>query len=119
MINPEPKTICIAGASGLAGAYIVKAALNRGFRVHGTLRDASHNEKAGVLRSFASASDRLRLFSADAADSGSFDEPLTGADAVFITCFHAVITVLMVLLQHNLTLIAVGMKSFTQLNRAA
>ncbi|SDQ13958.1 NAD-dependent epimerase/dehydratase family protein [Pseudovibrio sp. Tun.PSC04-5.I4] len=90
MINPEPKTICIAGASGLAGAYIVKAALNRGFRVHGTLRDASHNEKAGVLRSFASASDRLRLFSADAADSGSFDEPLTGADAVFITCFPAV-----------------------------
>ena len=35
----EQKTICIAGATGLAGAYAVREALRRGHNVHATARD--------------------------------------------------------------------------------
>ena len=34
----QPKTIAIAGASGLVGSNIIRAALERGYGVNGTLR---------------------------------------------------------------------------------
>ncbi|MFW8634787.1 NAD-dependent epimerase/dehydratase family protein [Cribrihabitans pelagius] len=84
------KTICIAGASGLAGAYAVRAALAAGCRVNGTLRTLTAGAKTGALMALPGAAERLQLFPADAADSASFDAPLAGADAVFIACFPAV-----------------------------
>ena len=43
------KTICVAGASGLVGSSIVKAALSRGYSVNGTLRDATIKDKVDYL----------------------------------------------------------------------
>ena len=82
----ESKTICIAGASGLVGANLTKAALERGYRVRGTLRDSSDTEKTRHLYALAGAPERLELFGADMSHPGAFDEALSNADAVFIAC---------------------------------
>ena len=43
------KTVCVAGASGLVGSSIVKAALSRGYSVNGTLRDSTIRDKVDYL----------------------------------------------------------------------
>jgi nucleoside-diphosphate-sugar epimerase len=83
----NPETLCVAGASGLVGSQITRVALEKGYRVHGTMRDAEDPGKRTHLMALPGAEERLTLFSADAADSASFDAPLEGADAVFIACF--------------------------------
>ncbi len=83
----DAKTLCVAGASGLVGSQITKVALEKGYRVHGTMRDAGDPDKRPHLMALPGAEERLTLFSADASDSASFDAPLEGADAVFIACF--------------------------------
>jgi nucleoside-diphosphate-sugar epimerase len=79
-------TVCIAGASGLVGSNIVKAALERGYAVNGTLRDHGAPGKAPYLKALPDASTNLTLFSADMSEHGSFDSPTAGTDCVFIAC---------------------------------
>ena len=79
------KTVCVAGASGLVGSSIVKAALSRGYSVNGTLRDATVKDKVDYLYQLE-GSNNLQLFSADMQRSSDFDEALSGTDAVFIAC---------------------------------
>lgn len=78
------KTVCVVGASGLVGSNILKAALEHGYTVHGTMRDKGAATKAPYLMALPGAAERLTLYSADMGDSESFDEALTGADCVFI-----------------------------------
>ena len=78
------KTICVAGASGLVGSNIVRAGLERGYAVHGTMRDRNAPSKAPFLKALPGASAGLQIFSADMAEEDAFDAPLTGADCVFI-----------------------------------
>ena len=62
--NTSEKTICVVGASGLVGSNIVKAALERGYHVRGTMRDKDAPTKAPFLRALPGASERLSLFMA-------------------------------------------------------
>ncbi|MDZ7684534.1 MAG: hypothetical protein U5O39_05625 [Gammaproteobacteria bacterium] len=55
--------LCVAGASGLVGANITRAALERGYRVNGALRNADDPAKAPHLKALPGG-DRLTLFSA-------------------------------------------------------
>lgn len=87
MPQSTPMTICVAGASGLVGSNVVKAALAKGHRVHGTLRNAEDTSKTQYLKALPGARDRLTLFSADTEDAASFDAPMEGATAVVIACF--------------------------------
>ncbi|MEM7020719.1 MAG: NAD-dependent epimerase/dehydratase family protein [Pseudomonadota bacterium] len=80
------KTICVAGASGLVGANLVKYALENGYHVNGTFRNIEDPEKAPYLKALPGADSRLKLFSANMANPGDFDEALQGVDAVFIAC---------------------------------
>ena len=80
------KRICVVGASGLVGSNIVKAALDRGYAVHGTMRDKDAPEKASYLKALPGGSERLSLFSADMAEGQSFDAALAGTDGAFIAC---------------------------------
>ncbi len=75
--------IAIAGASGLVGANIAKAALARGYHVAGAMRDPSGPEPH--LMALPGADERLKLFSADMTVDASFDEAVQGVDGVFIT----------------------------------
>lgn len=80
------RTLCVVGASGLVGSNIVKACLDRGYTVRGTMRDRDAPNKAPFLKALAGASERLSLFSADMAREETFDEAVAGADGVFIAC---------------------------------
>lgn len=80
------KTICVAGASGLVGSNIVRAALEKGYVVHGTMRNLDAPERVSFLNALPNASTNLKLFKADMSEPGSFDKALKGADGVFIAC---------------------------------
>ena len=88
--NPEQTrsttTVCVAGASGLVGSNIVKACLEKGWSVKGTMRDATDPEKVPHLMGLPEAAERLQLFSADMAVAGAFDTVTKGVDCVFIAC---------------------------------
>ncbi|MEQ9642374.1 MAG: NAD-dependent epimerase/dehydratase family protein [Alphaproteobacteria bacterium] len=86
MSSGAGKTICVAGASGLVGSNIVKAALARGYAVNGTLRDAAAPAPAPDLKALPGAAERLTLFSADMPDEGAFDAAVAGCDGLFIAC---------------------------------
>lgn len=81
----EHTKLCVAGASGLVGSSIVRAALERGYLVNGTLRDGNVPEKSLYLKQLLGG-ERLEFFSATMAVEESFDASLTGVDAVFIAC---------------------------------
>ena len=81
----EQTKLCVAGASGLVGSSIVRAALERGYWVNGTLRNKNVLSKSTYLKQLAGG-ERLTLFDAEMADGESFDAPLKGADAVFVAC---------------------------------
>ena len=81
----EQTKLCVAGASGLVGSSIVRAALERGYLVNGTLRNKNLSSKSRHLKQLAGG-ERLTLFDAEMADGASFEAPLRGADAVFIAC---------------------------------
>ena len=83
-MNASEKTLCIIGASGLAGSNILKAALVRGYWVRGVLRDKDAPNKAPFLKALPGASARLTLYSADMVDEGAFDAILKGTHCVFI-----------------------------------
>ncbi len=85
-MDKENTTVCVAGASGLVGAHLVKSLLEAGYRVNGTLRDASNLDKAPWLMALPGAAERLTLYSARMDDEESFLAPLAGTDAVFIAC---------------------------------
>jgi len=82
----KEKTICVAGASGLVGSSIVRTGLERGYVVHGTMRDRDAPDKAPFLNELPHASTHLKLFNADMAEEGSFDTALAGAGGVFLAC---------------------------------
>ncbi len=74
--------IAIAGASGLVGANIAKAALARRYRVNGGMRGPEG--PAGQLLALPGAKERLSLHSADMTTAGAFDDAVQGAHGVFI-----------------------------------
>ena len=79
------KTICVAGASGLVGSSIVREALSRGYQVNGTMRNVTTQERTKYLQRLK-RSENLKLFNADMQITKTFNDALSGADAVFITC---------------------------------
>ena len=74
--------IAVAGASGLVGANLVKAALTRGYEVNGAMRNPEG--PAAHLMALPGAADRLKLSAADMAVEGAFDDAVQGVDGVFI-----------------------------------
>ena len=79
-------TVCVGGASGLVGSSIVKACLEKGWHVRGTMRDAGDPGKVPYLMALPGAAARLQLVTADMATPGAFDDVTEGVDGVFIAC---------------------------------
>ncbi|KAL4271961.1 hypothetical protein GQ457_13G002710 [Hibiscus cannabinus] len=88
-VAPSP-TYCVTGATGYIGSWLVKLLLERGYKVHATVRNP---EKAVHLLLLWNGGDRLRLFKADLLEDGSFDEAVKGCNGVFHVAasmeFHA------------------------------
>lgn len=74
--------VAVTGATGFIGSEIVKALLDRGHTVHGTVRDPDNAAKVDPLSTLSGASDRLTLFKADLLDSKSFDAAFEDCDVV-------------------------------------
>ncbi|KAE8681043.1 Translation protein SH3-like family protein [Hibiscus syriacus] len=78
-VAPSP-TYCVTGATGYIGSWLVKLLLERGYKVHATVRNP---ENAVHLLSLWNGDDQLRLFKADLLEEGSFDEAVNGCNGVF------------------------------------
>lgn len=76
----EGKTYCVTGATGYIGSWLVNSLLQRGCTVHATIRNP---ERASHFLNLWGGNDRMRLFTADLNEDGSFDDAVRGCDGVF------------------------------------
>merc|ERR1711934_365818 len=84
----EAKRVCVTGANGFIASYVVKQLLEKGYHVHGTVRDSKNRNKVAHLEQLEGAGERLTLF--DAALLGpnsqdSFRAAFEGCSAVIHT----------------------------------
>ncbi|HJN37860.1 MAG TPA: aldehyde reductase [Gammaproteobacteria bacterium] len=79
------KCVCVTGASGYIGSWVVKMLLEEGLTVHGTVRSLENNENNEHLFAMQQAYPKLKLFKADLLDSESFLPALEGCDTLFHT----------------------------------
>ncbi|CAM6022965.1 unnamed protein product, partial [Sphagnum balticum] len=76
------KTVCVTGAGGFIGSWIVKTLLDHGYTVRGTVRNLENSKH---LLELPGASDRLKLFVGNLMEPGCFDPVVEGCDGVFHT----------------------------------
>ncbi|RHY01582.1 hypothetical protein DYB36_000571 [Aphanomyces astaci] len=77
--------VCVTGGSGFLGSTCIKILLERGYRVHSTVRDPRNEPKVAHLKALPGAAERLTLFAADLLQEGSFDKAIHGAEVVLHT----------------------------------
>ena len=77
---------CVTGATGFLASELVAQLLERGYRVHATVRSLANAERNACLLDLPGATaDTLVLFEADLLDDDAFDECVAGAHCVFHT----------------------------------
>ncbi|KAG6438233.1 hypothetical protein SASPL_103170 [Salvia splendens] len=78
----KDKTVCVTGAGGFVGSWLVKLLLSKGYTVHGTLRNPG-DEKYAYLRKLDNAAEKLKFFKADLLDFDSILAAVKGCVGVF------------------------------------
>ncbi|XP_026658471.1 cinnamoyl-CoA reductase 1-like [Phoenix dactylifera] len=78
----EKRTVCVTGAGGYVGSWLVKLLLSKDFIVHGTVRDPSDGKNAH-LQKLEKASDNLQLFKADMLNYDDVASAIAGCEGVF------------------------------------
>jgi nucleoside-diphosphate-sugar epimerase len=75
--------VLVTGISGYLGGVVAKAALEAGYKVRGTVRNAEDSKKADeVKKQFGSYADQLELVSMDLLDKDSVIWSTEGIDYV-------------------------------------
>ncbi len=83
--------VCVTGATGFLGSYVVKELLARGFAVRAAVRDPSDRTKARHLLELEGAAAGLTLVAGDLEKQGSFDAAVKGARFVIHTASAVVL----------------------------
>ncbi|XP_027160277.1 cinnamoyl-CoA reductase 1-like [Coffea eugenioides] len=78
----KARTVCVTGAGGYLGSWLVKLLLSRHYTVHATLRNPE-DEKYVHLKKLDKAAENLKLFKADLLDYNSISAAIRGCDGVF------------------------------------
>ncbi|KAK9164854.1 hypothetical protein Scep_000045 [Stephania cephalantha] len=78
----EKERVCVTGAGGFQGSWLVKLLLSQGYMVHGTVRDPG-DEKNSHLKNLDKAKENLHLFKADLLDFDSLCAAIAGCTGVF------------------------------------
>ncbi|KAK8690156.1 hypothetical protein V6N13_088857 [Hibiscus sabdariffa] len=92
-MSEAEKAVCVTGASGFIGSWLVNLLLQRGYTVNATVRDPiggvlvfiDDPKKTQHLFALDGANERLHLFKAELLDDGSFDSAVQGCIGVFHT----------------------------------
>ena len=79
----SPDTVCVTGAAGFIGSWLVMRLLERGYTVRATVRDPANMKKVKHLLDLPKAETNLTLWKADLTEEGSFDEAVQGCSGVF------------------------------------
>ncbi|KAG8928105.1 methylglyoxal reductase (NADPH-dependent) gre2 [Tulasnella sp. 419] len=83
-------TVLVTGASGLLGTHVVKALLDQGFRVHGTVRN---DKKGEQLKEIFKNHERFHyVLVPDIEVPGAFDEAVKNVDAIIHTATPVTLT---------------------------
>ena len=77
-------TILVTGGSGYLASWVIKTLIDRGLRVHTTVRDPEDTTKTGHLKKLEQ-SDLITFFKADLLESGSFEPAMKGCHTVIHT----------------------------------
>ncbi|KAI5596483.1 hypothetical protein BDE02_02G004000 [Populus trichocarpa] len=78
----EKGRVCVTGAGGLLGSWLLKVLLSKNYLVHGTVRDPA-DEKYAHWKTIDKASENLKLFKADLLDYNSLCSAIKGCEGVF------------------------------------
>lgn len=76
-------TVCVTGAAGFIGSWLIMRLLERGYVVRATVRDPGNLKKVKHLLELPKADTNLTLWKADLNEEGSFDEAIEGCVGVF------------------------------------
>nr|CAP08805.1 dihydroflavonol reductase [Arabidopsis thaliana]CAP08810.1 dihydroflavonol reductase [Arabidopsis thaliana]CAP08826.1 dihydroflavonol reductase [Arabidopsis thaliana] len=79
----QKETVCVTGASGFIGSWLVMRLLERGYFVRATVRDPGNLKKVQHLLDLPNAKTLLTLWKADLSEEGSYDDAINGCDGVF------------------------------------
>ncbi|KAK6150636.1 hypothetical protein DH2020_015568 [Rehmannia glutinosa] len=80
---PTATTVCVTGAAGFIGSWLVMRLLQRGYNVRATVRDPGDMKKVKHLIELPKANTNLTLWKADMNIQGSYDEAIQGCEGVF------------------------------------
>ena len=79
------RTVCVTGAGGFIASWLVKLLLEKGYAVHGTVRNPDDVTRNAHLRALEGAAERLTLFRVDLLDKESLVAAFQGCEGVFHT----------------------------------
>ncbi|XP_057782585.1 cinnamoyl-CoA reductase CAD2-like [Salvia miltiorrhiza] len=83
MAEKEGEVVCVTGASGFIGSWIVHLLLRRGYAVRATVKNLGDERETKHLEAIEGADSGLRLFQIDLLDYDSIAAAIRGATGVF------------------------------------
>lgn len=82
-MSMEREAVCVTGASGCIGSWLVHLLLLRGYSVHATVKNLQDEKETKHLQALEGAATRLHLFQMDLLQYDSVSAAIAGCSGVF------------------------------------